>query len=123
MNPSDFQRMFDDLIRAISGHDVTSYGMMIGEDKTTMGTPDSYYRDNDLLVLIEETTEKNGLGKKLKNDVKKCLDESKTGISKSKIKKIILAYNSRLSVKDTQSIVDCYSDIRIEFFDIDGIVN
>lgn len=75
----------------------TSLGSQSGTNKTTAGTPDTYYFDGDSYIFVEYTTTENEstrLFNKIDKDLDKCLDESKTNIPIKKIKKIIYCHTS-----------------------------
>jgi len=75
----------------------TSLGSQSGTNKTTAGTPDTYYFDGDNYIFVEYTTTENEstrLFNKINKDLNKCLDESKTSIPINKIKKIIYCHTS-----------------------------
>lgn len=75
----------------------TSLGSQSGTNKTTTGTPDTYYFDGDSYIFVEYTTTENEstrLFNKIDKDLDKCLDESKTNIPIKKIKKIIYCHTS-----------------------------
>ena len=56
-------------------------GMKPGTKKTTIGNPDTYFRkENCRYVFVVYTTEQEGIYNKIKKDIDKCLDFSKTGI-------------------------------------------
>src|SRR4030095_3526223 len=56
-------------------------GSQLGKQKTVKGTPDTFYRLADgSLRYVEYTTKEEGLVAKIKEDIDKCLDESKTGV-------------------------------------------
>jgi len=75
----------------------TSLGSQSGTNKTTAGTPDTYYFDGNSYIFVEYTTTENEstrLFNKIDKDLDKCLDESKTNIPIKKIKKIIYCHTS-----------------------------
>jgi DNA polymerase III delta prime subunit len=60
--------------------------------------------NGNYLYLEATTYEKSKLVGKLLDDISKCLDENKTGISKSKIQEIVLCYNADLTPKETEEL-------------------
>lgn len=78
------------------------------KQKTTRGTPDSYFlMPNGLYLFVESTTKEHkgkGLIKKLKADITECLNEEKTKIPRSKIQEIILCYNSNLKAHEIEEV-------------------
>lgn len=92
---------FQNLCNAILDREIhatrTSLGSQAGTNKTTAGTPDTYYFDGDNYIFVEYTTTENEstrLFNKINKDLNKCLDESKTSIPINKIKKIIYCHTS-----------------------------
>ncbi len=72
-----------------------SLGGQAGTRKTTSGTPDTYFvLPNGKYVFVEYTTQQNSLVKKIKDDINKCLNVSKTKISHDKIEEIIYCHTS-----------------------------
>ena len=66
-----------------------------GTCKTTKGTSDGYFlKYDDKYIFMECTTQKTGLFQKIKRDIRKCLDVSKTGINHEKISEIIYCHTS-----------------------------
>ena len=80
----------------------TSLGSQSGTNKTTAGTPDTYYFDGDNYIFVEYTTTENEstrLFNKINKDLNKCLDEFKTSIpinKKNNILPYILEFTTRI---------------------------
>lgn len=75
--------------------DIVSLGAEAGTQKTTKGTPDSYFCTSDAkYVFVEYSTQKTNLFRKIKDDLAKCMDSSKTGIPLGKISEIIYCHTS-----------------------------
>ncbi|MDJ0519384.1 MAG: ATP-binding protein [Trichodesmium sp. MO_231.B1] len=99
-------------------------GSVIGANKTKKGTPDSLIiLENGKYILAEYTTEEKGICKKFKNDLDKCFNEEKTGISIAKIEKIVLCHNSTLTTKEENSLKEeCQKyGVELDIFGIDSI--
>lgn len=81
-------------------------GSVATKQKSKKGTPDSFMLlpNGNYLYLEATTYEKSKLLGKLFDDIKKCFDEDKTGISKSKIQEIVLCYNADLTTKETEEL-------------------
>jgi len=80
-------------------------GSQIGKQKTIKGTPDTFFRvTNGKLIFVEYTTRKKGLVSKIKEDIDKCVDEKNTGISSNEIEKIVICFNSRITVSEEVDI-------------------
>lgn len=82
------------------------------KQKTTVGTPDSFFLlPNGNYLFVEATTVKhkgNNLIKKLKSDIVSCLNESKTKTKSKNIQEIILCYNS--NIKDLSVLENINKD-------------
>lgn len=92
---------FQNLSRALISKKYPNYscqanGSMIGSVKTTKSHPDCLFinNNNNSFILVECTTQQNGLGKKLNDDITDCLDELRTKIPVASIEKIIFCYSN-----------------------------
>lgn len=103
INETVFQDLCDKLISLENNniHLFTRNGSQIGKQKTTKGTPDSSYIDkNGKFVFIEYSTNISQGVSKLEDDIKKCIDKSKTSIPIENISKIILCFNFNLKLHE-----------------------
>lgn len=90
-----FQNLCNSYLYTRGYDNIVSLGSEAGTRKTTTGTPDTYFiASNGKYVFVEYTTQKTKLFKKIKDDLKKCLDISSTGISRDKISEIIYCHTS-----------------------------
>lgn len=99
-------------------------GSKLGKQKTTKGTPDTFFRLADgSLRYVEYTTKADGLVAKLKEDIDKCLDPTKTGIPTNQVFKIIICFNSRLDVAEETDITQYANskNVRIELIGLDWL--
>jgi hypothetical protein len=99
-------------------------GSMLGKQKTVKGTPDTFYRLADgSLRYVEYTTTAAGLVKKIKEDIDKCLDESKTGVAADEVDKIIICFNSRIDVAEETEITKyaASKNARIDLIGLDWL--
>lgn len=95
LDSATFQSLCDSYIVMTRQANIVSLGTAASAKKTTKGTPDTYYCTEDgKYVFIEYTTQKSGLPSKIKEDIEKCLDESKTKIPHGKISEIIYCHTS-----------------------------
>lgn len=70
--------------------DIFSLGMKAGTLKTTIGNPDTYFRTKSgKYIFVAYTTEQTNIYKKIEEDIKKCLDQEKTGVN---VKDNLLSY-------------------------------
>ena len=97
-------------------------GSQFGKQKTVKGTPDTFFRLNDgSLSYVEFTTKADKIVTKMKEDIDKCLDPLKTGIPANEVHKIIICFNSRITVEEETEIVKYANDrkIRITLIGLD----
>lgn len=81
---------------------IVCLGSKAGTQKTTPGTPDTYFLTADgKYIFVEYTTQIEGLYSKIMGDLDKCLDEKKTGISYNKISEIVYCHTSS-NIKPSQ---------------------
>ncbi|MDL2243496.1 hypothetical protein LJB84_01475 [Bacteroidales bacterium OttesenSCG-928-J19] len=96
-------------------------GSQLGKQKTIKGTPDTFMRLSDnLLVCVEYTTKAEDLVSKIKRDIDSCLNETKTGVTRNQIHRIILCFNSRLTIAQETEIQSYIADKSI-YIDLIGI--
>lgn len=113
-----FQIMCDAILTKEGYANILSLGTQAGTQKTTPGTPDTYFFDNGnkKYVFVEYTTQQTELVSKIKDDVKKCLDVSKTGISTDDISEIIYFHtSSNIQPKDDKDIRNMCENLGIAF--------
>ena len=81
-------------------------GSQSGKQKTIKGTPDTFYRlANGTLGFVEYTTQHDSITKKVIEDIEKCLDETKTSVPATEIRKIAICFNSRLDTSEEAEII------------------
>lgn len=109
-NPTIFQELCDSLL-ALQNKNYKAFsrsGAHKTKQKTTRGTPDSYFLfNNGKYLFVEATTREhkgNELINKLRSDINSCLDEEKTGIPVNKICEIVLCYNSKLKPEELETV-------------------
>ena len=95
LDAGSFQNLCDSYLYKIGYPNIVSLGGEAGTRKTTPGTPDTYFiASNEKYVFVEYTTQKTSLFAKIKDDLEKCLDTSKTGVPHDKISEIIYCHTS-----------------------------
>ena len=95
LDAGSFQSMCDRYLSKIGYPNIVSLGTQAGTQKTTRGTPDTYFFDaNGKYVFVEYTTQQSNLPDKIRADIQKCLDVSKTQIPHEKISEIIYCHTS-----------------------------
>lgn len=118
-----FQNMCNQLLDEM-GYKIHPLGSHDESDKTTPGTPDTFFMKEDYYTLVEYTTQEKGIFKKIKDDVEKCIKK----IKECRIKKgqIIEFYNSsNLKIEEFKKLNDLCSskNIILEIYNIDRIAN
>ena len=122
-----FQDLCDTFLCAEGYEDIFSLGMKAGTLKTTIGNPDTYFRTKSgKYIFVAYTTEQTNTYKKIEEDIKKCLDQEKTGVNVKDIEKIICCHtSSTLKAGDDQKLRNlCNSyGIELELYGIDKIAD
>ena len=91
-----FQNFCNEILVRETKLPITALGSKSGSNKTTKGSPDTYF-DGKKYILVEYTTtedESTALYNKINSDLDKCFDSQYTGIKKSNIKEIIYCHTS-----------------------------
>ena len=95
LDAGSFQNICDTYLSKRGYPNIVSLGGEAGTRKTTLGTPDTYFTaPNGKYIFVEYTTQRTHLFAKIKDDLEKCLDTAKTGISHDKISEIIYCHTS-----------------------------
>lgn len=95
LNQAAFQILCDALLAREGYPNIVALGTKDGAEKTTRGTPDTYFcLSGGKYVFAEYTTQKNKLPEKIRSDIEKCLDEESTGIPISEITEIVYCHTS-----------------------------
>ena len=118
-----FQNMCNQILDEM-GYKTHPLGSHDESDKTTPGTPDTFFLKDDYYTLVEYTTQQDGIFKKIKDDVEKCINKMKEcKIEKGKI--IEFYTSSNLKLEEFKELNDlCLSnDIKLEIYNIDMIAN
>lgn len=111
IDQATFQKMMNHLLHLEGYKFLSSPGSVVGKNKTSKGSPDSFFEDGDKFVFCELTTqEKLPTGdtffKKLKSDIEHCFNVSKTGIAKKDISKIILCFTEEIKPNELKELKD-----------------
>lgn len=124
INETVFQELCDSylILRNSNYASFARTGSQTGKQKTTKGTPDSFFLLPDgKYIFVEYSTNISTGIKKLKEDIEKCLDQEKTGIDLDKIKEIVLCMNFKLkneSVNQLNSLIE-NKDITLTLITLD----
>ena len=104
MDGGAFQNLCDAYLSYKGYKNIYSLGMHTGTDKTAKGNPDTYFLTaENKYVFVMYTTQKTDFLKKAIEDIDKCFDSEKTGISSEDIAEIIYCHTyGRLGPGDDQ---------------------
>ena len=95
LSQASFQILCDALLAREGYPGIVALGTKDGAEKTTRGTPDTYFcLSEGKYIFAEYTTQKTGLSAKIHADIEKCLDEEKTKIPHCKIIEIVYCHTS-----------------------------
>lgn len=95
LNQASFQILCDALLAREGYPGIVALGTKDGAEKTTPGTPDTYFcLSGGKYVFAEYTTQKTGLSAKIRADIEKCLDEKHTRIPLCEIVEIVYCHTS-----------------------------
>ena len=83
-----------------------SLGMNTGTDKTAKGNPDTYFlTTNNKYVFVMYTTQKTDFVNKTLEDLQKCFDPEKTGLSAENVVEVVYCHTyGRLAPGDHQTL-------------------
>jgi hypothetical protein len=116
INETVFQELCDSflILKNDNYRTFSRVGSQSGKQKTTKGTPDTFYLlPNGKYVFVEYSTNITKGVSKLQEDIEKCLDTTKTKIPINQIAEIILCINFNLSTEDIQSLKNLLDKTRL----------
>jgi len=100
-------------------------GSQEDKQKTTKGTPDSFFLLPNGKYLFVEVTTNSSDKNKLENDIKACFDSKKSKISVDKIEEIILCFNWNIDQAEVERLSTIAKklkrDIRLTFYSLDAL--
>lgn len=116
INQAAFQELCDSFL-ALRNSNYSAFsriGSQSGKQKTIKGTPDTFLLlPNGKYMFVEYSTNITAGLSKLEDDVKKCIDATKTGITVNQIAEIILCVNFNLKAEEIQALKNLLSNTRI----------
>lgn len=125
LNPASFQILCDAYLSREGYPNLVALGTMAGAERTTRGTPDTYFcMSNGKYVFAEYTTQTTGIFEKIKSDLEKCLNPQYTGISLESLVEIVYCHtSSNLSPQDDCALKDlcAQSDVNLTLIGIDKL--
>jgi hypothetical protein len=106
LDGAKFQQLCDLYLHRRGYEGINPLGRVVGADKVSRGTPDTWIpQPNGKYVFAEYTTQREGVFEKLRRDLAKCVDESRTGIPVDKIQELILCHTSVLEPRDEDVLI------------------
>lgn len=121
INGTVFQELCDSYltIRDNNYLAISRTGSQTGKQKTTKGTPDTFFQLPNGNYLYSEITTDTSTKNKLANDIKACFDPDKTKIPVEKIQEIILCFNWNIDqdkITELNTLAQSYkADVRIRY--------
>ena len=126
LSPGAYQRLCSEYAyKKYNLTNMSDIGGKEGTDKTTIGVPDSYSKDEDgkYLLFMYGTVESSPV-KKIESDIRDAHNSEKTGIPIDKVKKIICFHtNTNIKISKTEKLMKLYDDVKIELIDIDSMAH
>ncbi|MBB1192369.1 ATP-binding protein [Flavobacterium sp. SOK18b] len=121
INGTVFQELCDSylIIRDNNYMAISRTGSQTGKQKTTKGTPDTFFQLPNGNFLYSEITTDTSTKNKLANDIKACFDPDKTKIPIDKIQEIVLCFNWNIDqekITELNALAQSFkADIRIRY--------
>ncbi|HEU4560251.1 MAG TPA: ATP-binding protein, partial [Longimicrobium sp.] len=108
MDGGRFQQLGDAYLSKLGYPGANPLGRALGSDKVAKGTPDTWIAQPDGKFIFAEytTISRDKLAGKLHDDLNKCLDERRTGVPVSHIRRIFLVHTSVLSPADERTLLE-----------------
>ncbi len=126
VNDTKFQRLSEEILSKLGYENINPIGIAKNSEKPKPGTPDTLVSlDNGKYLFAEHTTDQgSSLKKKIREDIEKCLDESKTKIPLKDIESIYYFYNSNLDSDFEYQVRKLCADnsIRLETYNLERLV-
>lgn len=116
INETIFQELCDSflILKNENYRAFSRVGSQSGKQKTIKGTPDTFLLlPNSKYVFVEYSTNITKGVSKLREDIEKCLDTTKTKIPINQIVEIILCINFNLNVDEIQSLKNLLGKTKI----------
>lgn len=109
VDQATFQKLMNHLLHLEGFKFIASPGSVIGRNKTSKGSPDSFFEDGDNYVFCEYTTQErlekgDTFLKKLQKDIEHCFNVDATKIEKERITKVVLAFTEKISAEEHKAL-------------------
>ena len=121
INGTIFQELCDSYltIRDNNYLAISRTGSQTGKQKTTKGTPDTFFQLPSGNFLYSEITTDTSTKNKLANDIRACFDPDKTKIPIEKIQEIVLCFNWNIDqekITELNTLAQSFkADIRVRY--------
>lgn len=128
LDSGPFQNLCDEFLNECGYNNIVCLGSKPGTNKTTSGTPDTYYciDNSGKYIFIEYTTQQDSIYNKVSTDIDKCLNIEYTHIEHDNIAEILYFHTtSNLTPEQDKELKDrCRSKgILLRIYGIDHLVN
>lgn len=124
MSGGEFQKLADAYLVEKGFGCVNSVGSVVATNKVKKGTPDTLLATPEgNYIFAEHTTQQSGLLDKMKGDLDKCFDESKTGVPVNRIERVIFCFTGKLKVEEENELAEACQekDVNLDLFGIDAL--
>lgn len=122
-----FQELCDEYLSRKGYEGIFELGMKSGTIKTTIGNPDTYFKSKSgKYIFVAYTTQISNVNSKIKEDIEKCLDKTKTGVDVLDIEEIICCHtSSTLNAGKDKEFRDMCAEkgILLNLFGVDCLAN
>lgn len=108
LDGAKFQQLCDSYLHLRGYGSPQPLGRVIGKDKVAKGTPDTWIpQPNGKFLFAEHTTTSDSaaLVSKLRDDLRKCADEGKTGVPIERIEAVIFCHTAVLSAGEEDGLI------------------
>ena len=124
LDGGQFQKLADAYLVGRGVGRVNSIGSVVAANKVKKGTPDALFATSrGTFIFAEHTTQQTDLLAKMKGDLNKCFDESKTGIGIDKIERVMFCFTGRLTSAEENELTEmCEAKgVNLDLFGIDAL--
>ena len=124
MSGGKFQKLADAYLVEKGLGRISSIGSVVAANKVKTGTPDTLIATPEgNYIFAEHTTRETGLLAKMKDDLGKCFDESKTGVPIEKIERVIFCFTGELDGREENELAEACQekDVNLDLFGLDAL--
>lgn len=113
-----FQKLAEAYLFLRGFDSITPLGAVIGADKVRRGTPDAVIAiPGGKFIFAEFTTQQSQLCHKLKGDLEKCLNETKTGVPITSVEAIVVCHTGVLSAGEQHELRELCRQHGVDFYE------